>query len=138
MVQAGPSRRFSSLRRLALALVLSAGASLSGCRDTGVLDNASPLTLEVSASRLTASVGQEVEFTVDATGAGLYSLVLDFGDGAQATEVFDQAVYSRLGMTKRHAYSTPGTYEVRGTVFSAAYSATGAQLERTVRVTVTP
>jgi len=113
-------------------------ALLVGCRDTGVLANSDPLSIEISASRQTVAVGQEIEFSVDAVGAGLYSLVLDFGDGAQATEFFDQAVYSRLGMTKRHAYSAPGTYDVRGTVFSAAYSATGAQQERSLRVTVTP
>ena len=105
----------------------------AGCGETGVLDSAGPLQIQVTADRLQAGVDQEVEFTVEARGAGLHMLVLRFGDGASEVEAFEQPVYSQLGMTKRHAYAEGGTYEVSAYV----HNATAEVAADTIRVVIT-
>jgi PKD repeat protein len=89
---------------LALVLLLAA----AGCLDDDITGTR-PLTLQVEASATTVSVGEEIQFTVTATGTQLRQLTFDFGDGSTPEErTYPGAVM--LTDIAVHSYETAGTY----------------------------
>lgn len=77
-----------------------------------------PLQFTLSASPLTANVGDSIEVTFEATGTQLRGVLLAYGDGVVDTFPTDLAGTVEFARTERHAYSQPGTFQIIGQVES--------------------
>ena len=87
-----------------LALLFAA----TGCLDDDITGTR-PRASEVEASATNVSVGEDVQFTVTATGTQLRQLTFDFGDGSEPVEkTYPGAVM--LTDFAVHSYATAGTY----------------------------
>ena len=93
----------------ALALVGTLGACSSTTTDTG-----NPHTVELTADRTAAQVGDSIEFNLQGTGQLLAGMALTYGDGTGDTLAAEGAISA--GMRRKHAYSESGTYVVVGSV----------------------
>jgi hypothetical protein len=76
-----------------------------------------PLDISVQASRTTAAPGTAIDFVVNAQGEVLVGVTIDYGD--TVVEAFGTSGARTARITFTHAYSTPGTYQVRATVTDA-------------------
>lgn len=73
-----------------------------------ITDVGKPLTVELTASKTSAQVGETLAFTVDATGRNLVLLVLDYGDGtADSTSAFGAQT---AGADYVHSFAEPGAF----------------------------
>lgn len=93
-----------SLRALLPLLILG----LAGCGETGVLESGNPFEIDFEVMPTEATVGEEIEFFVEVTGASLQSVTLRFGDGEEESEEFQGSILA--GMDRTHTYEEPGTY----------------------------
>lgn len=101
---------------------------LAACGD-GSLDPL-PLQISIQASRTTAALGDAIDFVVTAQGGDLLGVTIDYGDSN--TDLFGTGGARTARITFRHAYSAPGTYQVRATVTDAL----AGQMEAGVEVRV--
>ena len=76
-----------------------------------------PLHIGIEASRTAAAPGDSISFLVTAQGGQLVGIVTAYGDGTEDQLGTGGARTARV--TFRHAFSSPGTYEVRATVTDA-------------------
>ena len=76
-----------------------------------------PLAIGIEASRTTAAPGESIRFEVTAQGGQLLGIVAAWGDGTADQLATSGARTARV--TFNHAFSTPGTYQVRATVTDA-------------------
>ncbi|MBI4540887.1 MAG: hypothetical protein HY704_15395 [Gemmatimonadetes bacterium] len=98
-------------RVLSRALVALALA-LPACRleqELGPSDR--PLIIDLSADRSTARPGEEIAFQVQASGAYLAGIIINYADG-QVDSVATGGARTASVRT-RHAYTKAGTYVVR-------------------------
>lgn len=110
------------LSRLILA------AALAGCLDP--IRPKPPLNVTINAAPLTVTVGQEVNFTVNAQGNDLLQVVALFGDGAEETVQTGGATTARVNFA--HAYAAAGTYTVTG----RAIDGVEGQRDATIQIAV--
>jgi len=102
------------MRRTTILLMLTAVAFVAGgCLDdsiTGTRD----VSITLTATSTTAGVNEAITVDYEATGTGLLSVVLDWGDGESETILLSGTGISAGGILQ-HSYSAPGTYTVTGT-----------------------
>lgn len=101
-----------TIRRIAVAtLALAASAA---CSDI-TFEGGGPLTLELTADRTSANVGQQVTFDFDAVGSILVGVIVTYGDGgSDTTDTFGSQSASGSFI---HAFGEAGSFRVVGTVF---------------------
>ncbi len=114
------------MTRLCVGLLALAIAACSDVEEPNRL----PLTVELSASATSTTVGATVEFDIHAQGRGLQSLTLSFGDGAQQELTLEDALLVQV--SRSHVYMQPGSFVVTAT----AQERRGATAEDTVRIEV--
>ncbi|MBA3340645.1 MAG: hypothetical protein H0T48_02295 [Gemmatimonadaceae bacterium] len=76
-----------------------------------------PLDVVVEASRVTAAPGDSISFQVTAQGGQLIGIITAYGDGTE--DQFGTGGARTARVTFHHAFSAPGTYQVRATVTDA-------------------
>ena len=116
--------------RLCLLIPISALACVEG-----VVSGGRPLGVEISAVPPRPTVGDSVEFVVEASGVNLIVLRLDYGDGAKDSLSAEGAVGATL--RRKHAYESVGVYVASGSVVDVSDSGF-ATLADTVIVEVSP
>ena len=84
-----------------------------------------PLTITLTASQESASVGQEIRFRYESRGTHLSETVVEFGDGKTETVPFIYAATAPVNVNSQagyfdHGYDEPGTYVARATVSTVA------------------
>ena len=98
-----------------------------------ITDVGRPLTVELTASKTSAQVGESVAFSVDATGRSLVFLVLDYGDGtADTTAAFGAQT---AGADYVHSYAEAGTFTLQGRAFEVGGEFVGDDLTIQVQET---
>ena len=95
-------------KRVLLALVL-----LLACSSTDPEDIPTSVTLSVDKD--TGVVGEEFEFTWEATGNYLIGVILDYGDGTPPDSLETQGAL-QASARRKHSYAQPGTYVATATV----------------------
>lgn len=94
---------------LVLIALMLAG---SGCLDDSITGTR-PLTFSFSADPTSASVGQTIIFSYQATGTRIQGIIVEFGDGA-VDSVFTPGTVVLVSGTMEHEYTTAGAFEVVG------------------------
>ena len=101
------------MRRIAFfAALLAVGTVSTACLDDSITGTR-PVTLVITAAPPTAAVGEPVTVTYSATGTGLISVVVDWGDGATDTVSLGGLPVEAAGNLE-HTYSDAGSYEITG------------------------
>jgi len=77
-----------------------------------------PTEVTLTVDRTSAAVGEEFEFTWEATGSFLAGAVLDFGDGTPADSLELEGA-QRATARRTHAYAESGSYVVTATIEEA-------------------
>jgi hypothetical protein len=109
-------------------LVAIACFIVQGC--SAITDVSRELRIELTASKTSAAVGEQLTFRVEASGAALLSLVVRYGDDAEdEQQTFGSQVASGNFV---HAYSAAGSYDVE----AFAVEASGAVAAKGITVTV--
>jgi len=88
---------------------------------------AAPLEMSLTASRSTVATGDSVDFSVQARGASLVGVEIDFGDSATDLKATGGATSARV--TFRHAYGASGTYMARAVITDAQEGQRDATVE---------
>ncbi len=96
-----------------------------------------PLTVSLTASRESASVGQEIRFRYESRGTNLSQTVVEYGTGDMETIPFIYGGGAPVNVNTQaghfdYAYGEPGTYVARATVSTVA----GASQSATVTVQI--
>lgn len=96
-----------------------------------------PLTVNLTASRESASVGQEIRFRYESRGTNLSQTVVEYGTGDMETVPFIYGGGAPVNINTQaghfdYAYDEPGTYVARATVSTVA----GASRSATVTVQI--
>lgn len=99
-------------RRAALAL---ASVALSVACSSVTFVGGGDVSLTMTADPPSASTGQDVTFSYDAVGSILVAIIMDYGDGTGDT--LDTAGAQTASGRFVHAFETPGTFSVVGTIF---------------------
>lgn len=86
-----------------------------------------PLGIGIEASRITAAPGESISFAVTAQGGQLIGIATAYGDGTE--DQFGTGGARTARVTFRHAFSAPGTYQVRATVTDALAGEKQASVE---------
>ena len=107
---------------------LSVAVLLAACLDP--IRPKPPLNVTITATPMSAAVGQEITFVVDAQGNDLLQVGAFFGDGS--TESVDTGGATTARITLAHAYTAAGTYDVIG----RAVDGVEGQRDVTIQVTV--
>ena len=84
-----------------------------------------PLTVDLTASRESASVGQEIRFRYESRGTNLSQTVVEYGTGDMETIPFIYGGGAPVNINSQaghfdYAYDEPGTYVARATVSTVA------------------
>lgn len=114
MTRRSPARMTSP--RLRALAALAGGLLAAACLNndvTGVRD----LSMELTATPSTASVGASVEVAYRATGTGIARLIVDYGDSSADTSTFSGPLEIAGELT--HSWDSAGTYVVVGVVAAA-------------------
>lgn len=85
---------------------------LAACGDATILQHV--LSIKISATPTTATVGEDVNFSFDATGPILVGVIVAYGDGV-VDSVATTNVTSASGRFT-HAFQTEGSFLVEATV----------------------
>lgn len=101
------------MRQTLVALFLL--ACTVGCRQTTAPPV--PLLVTLESSRATASRGDTVTFTLNATGNNLVGIVMDYGDSVGEQYATGGAHSARV--TFRHVFESMGSFTVRAVVTDA-------------------
>ena len=100
-------------RTILFAGLLVVGAVAEGCLDDSITGQR-PVTISIAAAPEAAAVGDPVTVTYSATGTGLISVTVDWGDGMIDTvSLGGQPVEAAGGV--EHTYSEAGSYTITGT-----------------------
>src|SRR3954465_10227347 len=73
-----------------------------------------PLAVTIEANKLTAAVGDSVDFLVKAQGGNLVDVTIDFGD--DTSDLFESVGARRSEVHFPHRYNATGVYDVHATV----------------------
>jgi hypothetical protein len=112
------------MKRLVFAAALWLGTLACGDNTLEPL----PLDVTIQASSLTAAVGQTIDFTVDAQGGSLVSVVVEYGDGTdESFPTFGARTFHTTNL--HHAYTVAGTFQVQATVNDATLGSKTATLQ---------
>ena len=98
---------------MTLAGLLVVGAFGAGCLDDSITGTR-PVTLSIAAESETAAVGDPVTVSFSATGTGLISVTMDWGDGVIDTVSLGGQPVEAAGRVE-HTYSDAGSYDITGT-----------------------
>ena len=125
-----------SMRRPGLAGWLGACALLLGSCLNPPLEP-QPLTVTLTASQESASVGQEIRFRYESRGTNLSQTVVEFGNGDMETVPFIYTATAPVNINTQaghfdHSYDEPGTYVARAIVSTIAGDSRSATV--TVRI----
>jgi hypothetical protein len=101
------------------ALVLLAAVGTMACVE-GIVSGGRPLSIELTATPTRTTVGDSVEFAVEASGVNLIILRLAFGDGATDSLAAQGAVGATL--KRKHAYDEAGPYVASASVLDVSDS----------------
>ncbi len=96
-----------------LAGLLVVGAFGAGCLDDSITGTR-PVTLSIATESETAAVGDPVTVSFSATGTGLISVTMDWGDGVIDTVSLGGQPVEAAGRVE-HTYSEAGSYTITGT-----------------------
>ena len=96
------------------AALLWVGTVASGCLDDSITGTRA-VTLTIDVDVQSAAVGEPVTVSYDATGTGIASVVVDWGDGESTPAEFQGRPVEATGVVE-HAYSDAGSYAITGTV----------------------
>ena len=94
--------------------LLVVGTVAAGCLDDSITGTR-PVTLSIVVASETAAVGEQVTVAYSASGTGLISVIVDWGDGVIDTVSFGGLPVEAAGNVE-HTYSDAGTYDITGTV----------------------
>ena len=97
-----------------LATLLLVGTVASGCLDDSITGTRA-VTLTIVVDMQSAAVGESVTVSYNATGTGIASVVVDWGDGESTPVEFQSRPVEATGVVE-HAYSDAGSYTITGTV----------------------
>ena len=97
-----------------LATLLLVGTVASGCLDDSITGTRA-VTLTIVVDMQSAAVGESVTVSYNATGTGIASVVIDWGDGESTPIEFVNRPVEATGVVE-HAYSAAGSYTITGTV----------------------
>ena len=100
-----------------------------------------PLTITLTASRESATVGQEIRFSFESRGTNLAQTVMDYGTGDTDSRAFmspgGAPIYnSSQGGYFDYAYEEAGTYVARATVSTVGGDSQSATV--TVQISASP
>lgn len=111
------------IRRFALVLMLA--LAVTGC--DAITDVARELSLNLSTDRQNIRAGEQFRLQYEATGSSLVQIVIDPGDGSEATSLPLTGAQTAEGSIS-HTYDEAGTYEVVGQVREFNGAARSARL----------
>ena len=94
------------------ALALFASMAVAACSDVG---SPKPLSIDLSADRTTAAVGDSISFEAVVEGFEIIRITADMGDDSEEV-VFELPALDDAFATWKHAYSEPGNYMVQAGV----------------------
>ena len=94
--------------------LLLVGTVAVGCLDDSITGTR-PVTILITAQPATAAVDQPVTVSYTATGTGLQSVIVEWGDAVIDTVTFSGLAVEAAGGVE-HAYSDVGSYDITGTV----------------------
>ncbi len=101
-------------RKIILAGLLVVGVFGAGCLDDSITGTR-PVTLSIAAESETAAVGDPVTVSFSATGTGLISVTMDWGDGGVIDTVSLGGQPVEAAGRVEHTYSEAGSYTITGT-----------------------
>lgn len=104
-------------RTPAILAVLAAALVGAACLDDDITGTRT-LSFSLSANPTTATVGQSITFTYNATGTGISAIVVDYGDGGLDTLTFSGPL--EVAGTLNHAYQAAASYVATGQVIAVA------------------
>ncbi len=127
-------RRSRTLARA--AVVLGGMAPLCGCLSSPL--ELQPLTVTLTATPLTAAVGQDIQFRYESRGSNLEGTVIDYGNGESESIAYARTSNAPVNIQTQggvfdQAYETAGTYTARATVTDLAGAVQVAEV--TVEIT---
>lgn len=86
----------------------------AGCLDDSITGTR-PLTMAITVEPETASVNEMVTARYQATGTGIYGIIMDWGDGVVDSIQLSGTVVDAAGPIE-HEYLVAGEYQVHGRV----------------------
>ena len=111
-----------------LAMVAAFAFSATAC--DAITDVSKPFTATITADKTSAAVGENVTFSVQATGSFLIGIDMHYGDQSPIETRFTDGAQS-TEQTFVHTYAEPGAYEASAVVVE------GNGASKIARVTVT-
>jgi hypothetical protein len=99
-------------------------AFLAACADLTI--DPLPFEVDIQANRATAAPGDTINFLVIAQGGNLVGILTDYGDGT--VDQFATGGARTASVSFRHAYLTPGAFEVNARVTDARAGEKSASL----------
>ena len=111
---------------VSVALVVSAA-----CGSSSILEHV--FSIRITAATTAAAVGDEVDFTFEATGGLLVGVIVAYGDGV-ADSVDTSGGVNSISGRFAHAFQTEGIFLVE----AIAVDAQAGRLTDTVSVNITP
>lgn len=115
---------------LRLATVAALAFSATAC--DAITDVSKPFNVSMSADRTSARVGDNIVFTVQATGSFLIGIDMHYGDQSQIDTRFTDGAQT-TEQTFVHSYAEPGAYDATAIVVEGS----GLTKAATVTITVT-
>jgi hypothetical protein len=89
-----------------------------------------PLTVDLTAARTSAGVGDTILFRVDATGTRLLGIILNYGDGRADSIPTENAQTATANIP--YAYTATGTFTVVATVIAVTGETVNDDLSMTI------
>lgn len=104
--------------RLAAVFGLLLAAATTACLDDSITGTR-PLTFSLSVNSSTAEVGDTLTFSYEATGTGIFGVILTWGDGAVDTIQAESPNQVERREQVPYAYEMPGSFQVIGQVVTS-------------------
>lgn len=115
---------------LRMAMVAAFALPVAAC--DAITDVSKPFTVSMTADKAAVTVGENVIFSVQATGSFLIGIDMHYGDQSQIDTRFTDGAQS-TEQTFVHSYTEPGAYDATAIVVEGS----GLTKAATVTVTVT-
>lgn len=100
--------------KLFIGFALVGWVAVSACLDDSITGTRQ-LTIDITVDPTTAAVDEVVTVRYVVSGTGLAGVIMDWGDGTVDSVPFVGSAVEAEGPVD-HQYSTPGTYDIEGTV----------------------
>ena len=99
---------------------------LGGCSEI-TFEGGGPVTITITPDRTTVPVGGAVTFDVSAKGSILIGVVMTYGDGS--SDSLEMAGAQTASGRFVHAFDTPGTYTVVGSLLDSVQGTVTAEVQ---------